>query len=397
MEQLFRERNDLNLSNRYFRVTANIDLNAIENNIDQVRRLVGKDKKIMAIIKADGYGHGAVSVAKFLDGINVDAYGIAIIEEGIELRKAGINKSLLILGYTPIQQYRQLVEYDITQTIFQVHTAKALSEEALRQNKVAKIHIKVDTGMNRIGFDDSAESIKKIKEINEMKGLEIEGIFSHFACADEKIKDSSYEQLNRFHHFVETLKKENVHIPIKHISNSAGIVEFSNEDFDMVRSGIITYGYYPSEDVNKTNVHLKPSMELKTHISFVKNVEANEGISYGHTFITEEKMTIATVPVGYADGYPRSLSSKGRVLVNGEYAPIVGRVCMDQFMIDVSHIPNVKQDDIVTLVGFDGDKYISVEEISQLSNSINYEFICNVSKRVPRVYYKSNKIVEIKE
>lgn len=391
------EISDNHTSKRYFRVTANIDLDAIESNINNIRKLIGNETKIMAIIKADGYGHGAVSVARFLDSIHVDGYGIAIIEEGVDLRKAGINKPLLILGYTPVEQYEQLVKYDITQTIFQLETAKALSEEAIRQNKVANIHIKVDTGMSRIGFADNDDSIAVIKEISKMKGIRISGIFSHFACADEIDKTSANSQIERFDSFVSYLEKEGVTIPIKHISNSAGIVDFSNEKYNMVRSGIITYGYYPSEEVMKEHIDLKPSMELKTHVSFVKEVEAGVGISYGHIYVTDKVMKIATVPVGYADGYSRSLSSKGRVLVNGQYANIVGRVCMDQFMIDVTHIEGVKQDDVVTLIGRDGNNTISIEEVADLANSLNYEFMCNISKRVPRVYYRKGNIVEIKE
>lgn len=394
MEEFFEQENK---TGRYFRVTANINFDAINSNITNIRSIIDKDTKIMAIIKADGYGHGAVPVAKFLNSIDVDAYGIAIIEEGIELRKAGIEKSLLILGYTPVEQYKQLVEYNITQTIFQLETAKALSIEAVKQNKVAKIHLKIDTGMNRIGFSDTKENINKIKEISRMEGVYIEGIFSHFACADEYDKLSALEQLDRFIKFTQDLEEEGINIPIKHISNSAGIVEFPNYNFNMVRSGIITYGYYPSEEVNKDSIKLEPAMEIKTHVSFVKEVGAGEGISYGHTYVTDRKTTIATVPVGYADGYPRSLSSKGRVLIHGEYANIIGRICMDQFMVDVTHIENVKQGDIVTLVGKDKDRFISVEEVSNLAGSFNYEFICNVSKRVPRLYFREGKIVEIKE
>jgi alanine racemase len=388
---------DKNKTGRYFRVTANINLDAIQNNINNIRSIIKKGTKIMAIIKADGYGHGAVPVAKFLNSIDVDAYGIAIIEEGIELREAGIMKPLLILGYTPVEQYKQLVEYNITQTIFQLDTAKALSLEAMKQNKVANIHLKIDTGMTRLGFSDTMESINEIKEITRMQGVCIEGIFTHFACADEQDKTSSLKQLDRFNKFIKELEKEGIHIPMKHISNSAGIVDFSNDDFNMVRSGIITYGYYPSEEVNKDSINLEPAMEIKTHVSFVKEVEAGVGISYGHTYVTNKKTKVATVPVGYADGYPRSLSSKGRVLIHGEYANIIGRVCMDQFMVDVSHIDNVKQGDIVTLIGKDKDRYISVEEVSNLAGSFNYEFICNVSKRVPRLYFREGKIVEIKE
>lgn len=385
------------IEGRYFRVTANIDLDAIENNLNCIRNILPTETKIMAVIKADGYGHGAVPVAKFLNTIGVDAYGIAIIEEGIELRKAGIEKSLLILGYTPKEQFRQLIEYNITPTIFQISAAKELSKEAIRQKKIANIHIKIDTGMSRVGFYDNEESIEEIKEISKLEGIRIEGIFTHFACADDMDKTVSNNQLERFLKFVNRLTEEGIHIPIKHASNSAGLMDLPEATFDMVRSGIVTYGYYPSDFVHKERLLLKPAMEIKTHVSFVKKLEAGVGVSYGYTYITDKRTKVATIPVGYGDGYPRQLSSKGRVIINGCYAPIIGRICMDQFMVDVTHIDNVKQGDLVTLVGRDKDCFISVEELAALSDSFNYEFICNVGKRIPRLYYQNQKIVEIKE
>jgi len=385
------------LEGRYFRVTANIDLDAICDNILSTRKLVGYTTKIMAIIKSDGYGHGAVPIAKALDDIGVEAYGIAIIEEGIELRKAGIQKPLLILGYTPKEQYKQLVQYDISQTIFQYSSAEELSKEALRQNKVAKIHIKLDTGMSRIGFSDTEENIEEIKKISFLKGIKIEGIFTHFACADEANKASAYNQLNRYLCFVKRLEQEEISIPIKHISNSAGIIDLPEAYLDMVRSGISTYGLYPSDEVNKDKLILKPAMEIKTHVSYVKEIDPDIGVSYGSTYVTTRKTRIATIPVGYGDGYPRQLSSKGRVLIHGKSAPILGRVCMDQFMVDITEIENVKQGDVVTLVGKDGEEYISVEELATMTNSFNYEFICNVGKRIPRIYYREGKIIDIKD
>ncbi len=385
------------IEKRYFRVTANIDLDAICNNITNTRKLVGNTTRIMAIIKADGYGHGAIPIAKALDQIGVDAFGIAILEEGIELRRAGIKKPLLILGYTPKEQFKELVRFDITPTIFESCTAEELSKEALKQNKTANIHIKLDTGMSRIGFSDKIESIEEIKKIASMKGIRIEGIFSHFACADETDKTSAINQLKRYLSFVKQLEAEGIFIPVKHIANSAGIIDLPEAQLDMVRSGISTYGLYPSEEVNKNKIELKPAMEIKTHISYVKEVDAGVGVSYGSTYITTDKTTIATIPVGYGDGYPRLLSSKGRVLVHGKSAPIIGRVCMDQFMVDVTKIDNVKQGDVVTLLGKDGDQFISAEEIAEMAYSFNYELICNVGKRIPRIYYRKGKVVEVKE
>lgn len=382
---------------RYFRVVANVDLDAICNNIINTRNLVGNTTKIMAIIKANGYGHGAKPIAKALDKMGVDSFGIAIIEEGIELRNAGIEKPLLILGYTPKEQYKELIQYNITQAIFQLSSAEDLSREALRQNKIVNIHIKLDTGMSRIGFSDTEESINEIKKIALLNGIYIEGIFTHFACADEVNKSSAHDQLNRFLEFVKRLELEGISIPIKHISNSAGIIDLPEANLDMIRSGISTYGLYPSDEVKKENLLLKPSLEIKTHVSYVKEVNKGVGISYGSTYITNRVTRIATIPVGYGDGYPRQLSSVGRVLIRGKSAPILGRVCMDQFMVDVTEINNVKQGDAVTLVGKDGDEYISVEELASMANSFNYEFICNIGKRIPRIYYSMGKIVEIVE
>ncbi|WOO36329.1 alanine racemase [Anaerocolumna sp. AGMB13020] len=382
-------------NSKYYRASANIDLDAICSNINNTRKILQPETKLMVILKADGYGHGAVPIAKALSEMAVDSFGIAILEEGIELRKAGIEKPLLVLGYTPKGQYKKLLEHDITQTIFQYSTAKDLSEEALSQGKTAKIHIKIDTGMSRIGFFDDGLSIEEIKKISELKGIEIEGIFSHFACADETDKTSANRQLSKFLAFVEELKQEGINIPIRHIANSAGIIDMPEAQLDMVRSGISTYGLYPSNEVKKDVLELKPAMEIKSHVSYVKEVEAGIGVSYGSTYVTSKKTKIATIPVGYGDGYPRQLSSKGRVLIHGMSAPIIGRVCMDQFMVDVTDIPGVEQGDSVTLVGRDREEFISVEEVADMTYSFNYEFICNVGKRIPRIYYRNNKLWNI--
>lgn len=377
-------------SEKYFRVFANIDLDTISRNIMAAKETLSNGTKIMAIIKADGYGHGAIPIARELNGM-VDAYGVAIVEEGIELRNAGINKSILILSYTAMEQINEVIAYDITQTVFQYEVAKLMDEEAKRQGKIAKIHIKIDTGMGRIGFQPCKESIEEIIRISNLKNIDIEGIFTHFACADMKDKTSANEQLSNFITFTNELENAGVKVRIKHASNSAGIVDMNYANLDMVRCGITTYGIYPSEEVNKDNLKIQPAMELKTHISFVKELDAGHGIGYGSTFITDKTMMIATVPVGYGDGYPRALSNKGRVLVHGKSAPIIGRVCMDQFMIDVSHIPGVMQGDEITLIGKDGKEEITVEEIGNLSYSFNYEVLCNLGKRIPRIYYKNAK------
>jgi alanine racemase len=373
--------------NRYYRVQASVDLNAIKHNLLEVRSKLRSDTKLMVIIKADAYGHGAVPLAKALGKSGeIDAFGVAIIEEAVELREAGIDTPMLILGYTPKEQYDQVVSYNVAQTVFQYEMAEALSEEALLQGKTAKIHIKLDTGMNRIGFSDTQKSIEEIKRIAALPGIEVEGLFSHFARADETDKTSTLNQLERYIKFVTMLEKEQIFIPIKHIANSAGIIEFPEAYLNMVRCGIATYGIYPSDMVDKEGIKLIPAMELKTHVIYVKDVEVGEGISYGATYVTKEPRRIATIPVGYADGYSRNLSNHGKVMIHGRYAPIVGRICMDQFMVDVTDLPEVKQGDIVTLLGRDGEANILAEELSQWSHSFPYELVCTVGKRIPRVY-----------
>ncbi|HHU74248.1 MAG TPA: alanine racemase [Clostridiales bacterium] len=370
----------------YYRVQANVDLKAICHNIREVKSLLKNGTKLMMIIKADAYGHGAVPVARAIDGQGIDAYGVAIIEEAIELREAGITKPILILGYTPKEQYELVVAYDVSQTVFQYEMAEALSEEAKRQGKKAKIHIKLDTGMSRIGFSDTKESLEEIKVISQLDGIEMEGIFSHFACADEMEKTNAENQWKRYHDFVQLTEKENIHFPIKHISNSAGIIDIPKANLDMVRCGIISYGIYPSNEVLKNRIKLIPALEIKTHVIYVKEVEAGVGISYGATYVTKRKTKVATIPVGYADGYSRNLSNTGKVIIHGQYAPIIGRICMDQFMVDVTDIDDVRQGDTVTLLGRDQDAYISVEELAKWSHSFPYELVCTVGKRIPRCY-----------
>ena len=373
--------------NSYYRVQANVNLNAIEHNLLEIRRKISENTKLMAIIKADAYGHGAVPLAKAIgDSGRIDCYGVAIIEEAVELREAGITKPILVLGYTPKEQYDLVVAHEVMQTIFQYDMAKALSEEAVRQGKTAKIHIKIDTGMSRIGYIDTLDNIEEIKRIKSLDNIEIEGLFSHFAKADETERSSSQKQLQRFNSFICRLEQEGILIPVKHMSNSAGIIEYSEADFNMVRCGIATYGIYPSDMVNHEDIRLIPAMEIKTRVIYIKEVEPGVGISYGATYVTDKPTKVATIPVGYADGYSRNLSNHGKVIINGQYAPIIGRICMDQFMVDVTNLKEVKQGDTVTLLGRDGDAYISAEELAEWSHSFAYELVCTVGKRIPRVY-----------
>lgn len=379
--------------NKYIRTFAQIDLDAIEHNFNELKKCVDNNVKLCAVIKADGYGHGATTLAHLLKN-KADYFAVATADEAIELRNAGIGNPILILSYTHADDYETLIRNSITLTVFSFESAVKINETATKLNRIAKIHIAVDTGMTRIGFDRSESSVDAVKQIAGLENIELEGIFSHYACADMEDKSTSLLQTQRFCDFIEKCEVKGVHFPVKHLCNSAGISEFS-EHFNMVRMGISLYGLYPSDEVDKSKVSLIPAMTLKSHIILIKDVPAGEGISYGHTYKTSETRRIATVAAGYADGYPRALSNTGRVLVKGRYAPITGRVCMDQFMIDVTDIPDVKADDEVILFGTDGENYVSAEEIGSKSMSFNYEIVCSVSRRVPRVYTKNSETVKI--
>ncbi len=367
------------------RTYVRVDLEAIRHNIKEARKKVKAGTKIMAIVKADAYGHGALPVADALRDL-VDAYGVAVIEEALELREHGFGQMILILGYTPKSWYEELVSQDISQTVYTVEMAEEINEVARRLDKKAKIHIKLDTGMGRLGFVPTRASVEKVVRISSLSHLVMEGIFSHFARADEWSLEPAKEPFDKYIHFLNLLEHAGVTIPIRHISNSASIMRFPEAHLDMVRSGITTYGLYPSEEVEKNAMELQPAMEWKAVISYVKEVDAGTPISYGGTYVADRRCKIATVPVGYADGLKRDVSNKGRVLIRGNYAPIVGRVCMDQFMVDVTEIQGVKEGDIVTIFGRDGENRITVEEIAGLSHSFNYEYVCGITKRVPRLY-----------
>lgn len=377
-------------NSNYNRVQAVINLDNIRHNISAMKSLVDKDKKMLAVIKADAYGHGAVEVAEALDDL-ADFYAVAFIDEALELRRAGIDKPILILGYTDPVDYELLLKYDVRPAMYETDDAQKLSDLAVSMGIKAKVHIKVDTGMGRIGFSCDDTGVEKIAEISNMPGIEIEGIFTHYAKADEIDKTAANGQLEKFRWINGQLVGLGIHIPVRHISNSAGIMEMDNSDFDMVRSGIVTYGLYPSEEVDKSIVELRPAMSLMSKVIFVKDVKAGTGIGYGWSYIADHDIRVATVSAGYADGYPRAQSNKGRVIIHGEYAPIIGRVCMDQFMVDVSHIDGVKVRDDVTLIGQDGDREVTVEEVAAPANSFNYELVCNISRRVPRTYIRDGR------
>ena len=376
----------------YFRTQAKIDLDAVEYNYNNTRAKLPQGCKLLGVIKADAYGHGAVELARFLEN-KCDFFGVACIEEAVELKKAGIKTPILILGYVAPAFYDLVVKYDIRIPVFSYDTAKALSDEAVNQGKTVPFHFCIDTGMSRIGFQVNEESADVCKQICSLPNIEAEGLFSHFATADETDLTKALAQREKYKAFVEMLENRGIQIPIKHLNNSAGIMNF-DEYFDMCRMGIILYGLYPSEEVDKSLLDIKPVMSWLTHISHIKTLEAGREVSYGGTFKTTEPRVIATIPVGYADGYPRCLSNKGRVIINGQYAPIVGRVCMDQFMVDVTDVDGAELDSIVTLVGKDGDAELSMEEVSNAAYSFNYELPCRVARRVPRTYYKDGKLVK---
>lgn len=366
------------------RTAVIVDLDAIKHNIKSIKNKIG-NAGLLGVIKADAYGHGVIEVAKEIQA-DCAFFGVAVIEEAVELRKAGFDTPILVLGRVEPYYSDLLVKYDIRPSIFSFEDAKSLSDEAVKQGKTALFHFAVDTGMSRIGFQVTENDADICKDIAALPNIQAEGVFTHFATADEKDLTKTLVQKEKFDRFVEMLKSRGITPPIKHLNNSAGIMNF-DEHYDLVRAGIVIYGLYPSEDINKNNLDIKPAMKWIAEISHVKELEAGREVSYGGTFVTKDKTVVATVPVGYADGYPRCLSNEGKVLVNGKTAPIIGRVCMDQFMIDVTGIENVKVGDTVTLVG-DG---LTMEEVSNAAHSFNYELPCRISRRVPKIYIKDSK------
>ena len=381
----------------YSRVYATVNLDAVASNMRSMRDNLPASTLIMGSVKADGYGHGSVPVAKTIEPY-VFGYAVATIDEGIILRRHGINKTILILGVTHESRYEDLLRYDIRTAMFQYEKAKKLSDLALKQGKKAVVHLALDTGMSRIGMKADREHAKEAAAIAALEGIEVEGLFTHFARADETDKSAYEEQYRRYKEFLGYLKELGVKIPIRHCSNSAGIVEsLESNHMDMVRAGIAIYGMYPSDEVDHNSVILTPAMEIKSCITYIKEIEAGTAVSYGGTFVADHTMKVATIPVGYGDGYVRSLSGKGDVLIHGKRAAILGRICMDQFMVDVTDIPDVQEDDEVTLLGSDGAECITMEELAEKSGGFHYEMICDIGKRIPRVYLKDGKVVGTKD
>jgi len=377
----------------YQRVIAEINLDNIAHNIREIKKALNENIKLLTVVKADAYGHGAVEVSKVALYNGSDWLGVAICDEGIFLRENNIHVPILILGYTPASKIDEVVKNNLTQTVFSLNMAKILSNSAVKLNKTANIHIKIDTGMGRIGFLPTDENIEEIIKISKLPNIKITGIFTHFSTADQADKTFTYKQYDKFKYVVNKIKAFGIKDIICHAANSACILEVRDTMLDMVRAGIITYGMLPSNEVKK-NIDLKPAMSLKTHISYIKTVGENVSIGYGRTYFTNKITKIATVPVGYADGYSRILSNKARVIVNGQYANVIGNICMDQFMIDVTDIENVNIDDEVVLMGNQKDASITAEELASLEQTINYEVVCNVGKRVPRVYIKNNEVLK---
>lgn len=379
-------------NNKYYRVYAEINLDAIVKNVDNLMALTKENTGALAVVKADGYGHGDVAVAKAV-AQKVTGYAVATLDEAVNLRENGVKKPILVLGYVDPYEFDILVSYEITATVFDVETAQLLADAARVQKKQAHCHIKVDTGMRRIGLEPDENGIAIVKQITALKELSADGIFTHFAASDETDKTSAEHQFKLFTDFTGRLEKEGIHFTYRHCANSAAVIDMPQMDLDMVRLGIAMYGMYPSDEVKKEKVELFPALDLKSHITMVKEIPAGEKVSYGGTFTTTRTTKLATVSVGYGDGYPRALSSKGYVLVRGQKAPIVGRVCMDQMMVDVTDIKNVTRADIVTLIGKDGDAEITVEEIAALAGTFNYEFVCDLGKRIPRSYYLNGEYI----
>ena len=376
-------------------VALEINLDNLAHNFLEVKRIVGENTKIMGIVKANSYGHGSVDCARLFIENGADYIGVSTLSEAIELRHADIKSKILLLNYTPRSNFDKLLIYDLIQTIYNYEDAKYLSEVALKMNKMARIHIKIDTGMTRLGFLPLEESFEQILKISHFPNIYIDGTYSHFASSDEIDKSFSKKQYEKFIWSVNTLQHMGIHKGIRHISSSAAIIDLPEYNLDMVRPGIILYGHYQSDEVKKDRVYLKPTMTLRATVSNIKQVPIGTGISYNHIFKTERQSIIATLPIGYADGFSRRFISKGKVFIKDRRVAIIGKICMDQMMIDVTDIPNVKIGDEVILFGYEDKNYPSIEELALILDTINYEVFCSIGRRIPRVYTKKDKIVNV--
>ena len=374
---------------------AEIDLDAIAYNTRNIKKLIG-DKDLIAVVKANCYGHGVIGIIPTLLENGVSRFAVAMISEALEIRDNKITTPVMILGFTPLYLGEELINNNIEQTVYDLDYAKELSKIALTLNKKAKIHIAIDTGMGRIGFLPNEKSIDNITEICSLEGIEVIGIFTHFSTSDEKDKEYSHEQFTKMLSVMDTLKKRGIDIPLKHVANSGAIIDLPDTYLDAVRAGIILYGYYPSDEIDKNNLALKPALTLKATITNVKTLEKDMYVSYGRTFKTSNETIVATIPVGYADGYLRKLAENGKVIIKGEFAPIIGRICMDQFMIDVTNIPDVKIGDEVILLGEKNGLKYNADDMAKKLDTINYEVTCMLKSRLPRVYIKDAHIINVK-
>lgn len=380
--------------NEYKRVYASVHLDAVLANMEAMHRLLAPNTKMFAVIKADGYGHGAVELAHVLEPLEyVHGFCVATVEEGTELRRAGVKKPVMLLGLTFPEQADAIIAEELQPAVCSLEAAEALSAAASREQRDVAVHIAVDTGMSRIGYEVCPDSARKIAQIAGLPHIIMEGIFTHFSRADETDKTFTKEQMKAFTRMIALCEAEHITFRLHHCSNSAGIIDIPDANMDVVRAGISIYGLWPSDEVLKENIALTPALELKSHVSYVKTLPAGRRISYGGTYTTDGDTRVATIPVGYADGYPRSLSGRGYVLINGQRAPILGRVCMDQFMVDVTDIPNVSVGTEVILAGRSGNEILTVETLGELSGRFNYEFVCCLGKRIPRVYDNNGTVI----
>jgi alanine racemase len=377
-------------------VWAEINLDSITHNIREIKRIIGPATQIMAVVKADGYGHGAVRAAETALNAGASSLAVAFVEEAVELRQSGIEAPVLIFGYTGPARFSDLVKYKLTPTVFDLSTASALSVQAAEKGIKLSIQLKVDTGMGRIGLLPE-EAVEVIYRITRLPGLEIEGLYTHFASADDQDQSYTREQLLLFNRVIEYCQERGIKFPLIHTANSAASIAYPQTRLNLVRVGIAIYGHYPFSDLRRNLLNLSPALTLKSRVVMVKTLPPGSGVSYGSTYITDRETLVATIPVGYADGYNRLLSNRGSVLIRGRKAPVIGRVCMDHLMADVSEIPGACPGDEVVLYGRQGDAEFTVEEAAGMVGTINYELLCAIGKRVPRLYFREGKLVSIKD
>ena len=368
---------------------AEVSLNAIKYNTKQFKDFIGDTVHLMAVVKADGYGHGAIQVANAAIQAGADYLAVALIDEAIELREAGITHPILVLGYTPNRSIQDALKYDIELTIFTLESLDEVISQSIQLHKTGCIHLKVDTGMSRIGVQSKEEALTIAKRAKESPYVILKGLFTHFANADSEDPSYTYLQYERFTSVISYLEQHSITIPLKHCCNSAATMNFPNMHLDMVRVGISLYGLYPDDSLKGHSIALQQAMSLKTKIAWIKNVTSAQPISYGCTYAPTHDSVIATLPIGYADGLSRLLSNKGQFLLHDQKVPIVGRVCMDQLMVDVTNVPQSKPGDVVTIFGNSDSSFQSIDEIAKLMGTINYEVVCLIGKRVPRMYMEN--------